>query len=258
MRTISVIGMGLLAAAAALAQEASPGDAKFDTKELSKTIREMALKSAPKEFVVTPAWNLSTPFPPRLRLPNLPRATIQVGDRVELAHGLWKRGRITMPNAERELALEVTDLKALPDSKYRLSITSAAPLIIDYEFQQWINGLMLLGVEGRAKARVKVDLDCEVALSFDFSSLPPGVKIDPKVTSLNVDLLALEVLDPNFANNPARIMGINEDLRGFVQTVLRGAEPTLRDEANKAIAAAIRDGKGTFSANKLLEAAQPK
>lgn len=253
------IPMGcLLGAALALnAQEPSLAP-KADYAELSKMIRTVILKEAPKEFHAAPAWNLSTPFPPRLRLPNLPRTTIKVGDHVELAHGSWKRARVTMEDPERDLSLTVTDVKQIDSSKYRVAVTSSAPLLVDYEFQQWLNGLLLLNIEGRAKAKLKVDLECDVALSLNALKFPPEVTVDPKIAALKVDLQDLEVFNPATANRPDRAQNINSELRNFVQGTIREAEPGIQDEANKAIAKALRDGKGTFSAAKLFEAAQKK
>jgi len=259
MKYVASLAGLLLGAFALVAQETPSLDpAKADYTELSKMIRTVALKEAPKEFRPAPAWGLSTPFPPKLRLPGLPRTTIKNGDHLELAHGSWKRARVTMENPERDFVLNVTDLTVLEASKYRVSITSIAPLNIDYEFQQWLNGLMLVGLEGRAKARVKVDIDCEVVLTLNALKLPPEITVAPKITSTKIEVQDLEVFNPATANRPDRAQNINGELRNFVQGLVRDAEPNVQEEANKAIVRALRDGKGTFSAAKLFEASQKK
>jgi hypothetical protein len=227
---------------------------KPDYTELSKMIRTMALKLAPKEFTAAPAWGLSIPFPPRLRLPNLPRTTIQVGDRVELAHGSWKKAKAWMEEPDKDFVLVVTDLKPLESSKYRLSLTSVAPLLIDYEFQQWLNGIMLVGVNGRAKSKIKIDLDCDVGLSLNVAKFPPEVTVDPKIIATKIDVQDFEVFNPATANRPDRAQNLNNEIKNFAQGFVRDAEPKIQDKANKAIAQALRDGKGTFSAVKLYEA----
>ncbi len=255
MKFASPFAIALALAVSAAGQESAE---KPDYSELSKMIRSMALKNAPKEFNVAPAWGLSTPIPPKLRLQNLPRTTIQVGDRVELAHGSWKKANIWMDDPEKDLALVVADLKPIDSSKYRLSLTSSAPLNVDYEFQQWLNGLMLVGVTGRAKAKVKIDLDCDVALSLNVGKFPPEVTVDPKVTSAKIDVEKFEVFNPAGAKRPELAQNLNDEAKKFVQGIVRDAEPRIRDEANKAIAEAIRDGKGTFSAEKLFDAIKSK
>jgi hypothetical protein len=237
-----------------LALPAQEAREKPDYTELSTLIRSKVLKEAPKGFSAAPGWGQSTPFPPRLRLPNLPRTTIKVGDRLELAHGSWKKGRAWMENRERDLALAVTDLKPSEAGKYRLSLTGAAPLLVDYQFQQWLNGLMIVEVSGRAKAKVKVDLDCDIGLSLNVAKFPPEVTVEPKIAKTKIDVLELEVLNPGTANRPDLAQGVNNQVRNFVQGLIQEAEPKIQEEANRAIAQAIREGKGTFSAAKLYEA----
>jgi hypothetical protein len=225
-----------------------------DYTELSKLIRSIVLKEAPKEFSAAPGWGQSTPFPPRLRLPNLPRTTIKVGDHLELAHGTWKKAKVWPENPERDFMLAVTELKPQGGSKYRLSLTSATPLLVDFEVQQWLNGLMLVGVNGRAKAKVKVDLDCDVALTLNALKFPPEVTVEPKIAKTKIEVQDFEVFNPATAARPERAQGLNNDIKSLVQGMVQDAEPKIQDEANRAIAQAIREGKGTFSASKLYSA----
>jgi hypothetical protein len=217
-------------------------------------IRSLALKVAPKEFTASPGWGQSTPFPPRLRLPNLPRTTIKVGDRLELAHGSWKKAKVWMENSEKDFALAVTELKPQDASKYRLSLTSTAPLLVDFEFQQWLNGLMLVGVNGRAKAKIKVDLDCDIGLTLNVAKFPPEVSVEPKIAKTKIEVLELEVFNAGTANRPDLAQNLNNEIKNFVQGMAQDAEPKIQDEANRAIAQALREGKGTFSASKLYDA----
>jgi len=227
---------------------------KPDYTELSKRIRALALKEAPKEFTASPGWGQSTPFPPRLRLPNLPRTTIRVGDHLELANGSWKKAKIWMDNPDKDFALVVTELKPQEPSKYHLALTSTAPLLIDFEFQQWLNGLMLLGVNGRAKATIKVDLDCDVGLTLNVAKFPPEVSVEPKIAKTKIEVRELEVFNPGTARRPDLAQNLNNEIKNFVQGMVQDAEPKIQDEANRAIAQALREGKGTFSAAKLYDA----
>jgi alpha-D-ribose 1-methylphosphonate 5-triphosphate synthase subunit PhnH len=236
-----------------LALSAQEAREKPDYTDLSKLIRSLALKEAPKEFTASPGWGQSKPFPPRLRLPNLPRTTIKVGDRLELAHGSWKKAKVWMDNPERDFTLAVTELKPQEASKYRLALTSTAPLLIDFEFQQWLNGLMLVGVNGRAKAKVKVDLDCDVGLTLNVTKFPPEVSVDPKIAKTKIEVRELEVFNPGTAKRPDLAQTLNGEIQNFVQGMVQDAEPKIQDEANRAIAQALREGKGTFSASKLYE-----
>jgi hypothetical protein len=237
-----------------LAQEPAPPPAKRDLEPLSKLIRDAVLKQAPRSFEDNSGWNLSRPFPARIRLPNLPRTVLRVGDHDELAHGSWRRVKGWMADPNKDLSLHVTELRPTEGGKYRLGLTSTADLQVEGEFQQWLNGLMIVGVTGRATATAQVDLDADVKLSLDVTKFPPEVQIEPKVVRLAIDLKKFQLFNPQTANNPQRAEGLNNDLKNLLQQALKTQEPKLTEEANRAIVDALRQGQGTFSAAKLYEA----
>ena len=252
-RFLSTLGT-VLVAIPLLAQEPAALPAKADLEPLSKLIRDAVLKQVPKSFEDNSGWNLSKPFPAKIRLPGLPRTVIRVGDHDEIAHGSWRRVKGWMADPEKDLSLHVTELKPLPDGKYRLSLTSTADLQVEGEFQQWLNGLMLVGITGRATTTAQVDLDADIKLSLDLAKFPPEVTVEPKVVKLSIDLKKFTLFNPQTANNPPRADGLNNDLKNLLQQAIRSQEPKLIEEANRAIADAIRQGKGTLSAAKLYEA----
>src|SRR6185369_16343842 len=122
--------------------------------------------------------------------------------------------------------------------------------LIDFEIQQWLNGLMLVGVNGRAKATIKVDLDCDVGLMLNVAKFPPEVSVEPKIAKTKIEVRELEVFNPGTARRPDLAQNLNNEIKNFVQGMVQDAEPRVQDEANRAIAQALREGKGTFSAAK--------
>ena len=159
-----------------------------------------------------------------------------------------------MADPEKDLSLQVTEFRLQDDGKYWLGLTSTADLQVEGEFQQWLNGLMLVGITGRATATAQVDLDAEIKLKLDLAKFPPEVTVEPKVVKLQVDLKKFTLFNPQTANNPPRAEGLNNDLKNLLQQAIRSQEPKLIEEANRAIAEALRQGKGTFSAAALYEA----
>jgi hypothetical protein len=245
--------LAVLVAIPLLAQEPAAPPAKADLEPLSKLIRDAVLKQVPKSFEDNSGWNLSKPFPGKIRLPGLPRTVIRVGDHDELAHGSWRRIKGWMEDPSKDLSLQVTELRPTEGGKYRLGLTSTANLQIEGEFQQWLNGLLLVGVTARATATVQVDLDADVKLNLDVTKFPPEVTVEPKVTRIGIDVRKFELFKPQGANNPQRADGLNNDLKNLLQQALKTQEPKLTEEANRAIAEALRQGQGTFSAAKLYE-----
>jgi hypothetical protein len=245
----------LVALVASLAAQEAPKDApKQNLEPLSKIIRDIVVKEAPKSVEDLSGWGKTTPIPPKLRLPNLPRTTIKVGDHVELAHGSWHKIKATIVDPEKDLTVRVNELKPTEKSQYRIALTGTAALVIDGEFQQWLNGLLIVGITGQATALVQVDVDADVKLSLDASKFPPAVKVEPKVVRCDVDLKKFELFRPENARNPQRAEGLNNDLRNLLQQAIRTQEPKIIEEANRTIAEALQRGKGTFSASALYQA----
>lgn len=232
----------------------APAQEKADHESLSRLLRDLAIKRMPKYVEDLSGWGKSTPPPARLRLPGLPRTTIKVGDRVELAHGSWKRMKAWMANPERDLDLRVTRFEPVEGSKkYRLSVTVIAPVEGEGEFQQWLNGLMLVAVTGQARATVQTDLDFDVAMSLDVTKFPPEVTVDPKMVRCQFDIKEFELFKAQQARNPQRAEELNQEIKGLLQGLLQSQEPRIRDEANKAIAQGLREGRGTLSAAALYQ-----
>ena len=95
----------------------------------------------------------------------------------------------------------------------------------------------------------------EIKLTLDVAKFPPEVTVEPKVKKLTIELKKFRTLfNPQTANNPPRAEGLNNDLKNLLQQAIRTQEPKLIEEANRAIADALRQGKGTFSAVTLYEA----
>lgn len=223
--------------------------------ELSRLIRTLAVKHAPREFDDLSGWGKSAPPPKTLRLPNLlKRTTIQVGDRVEYAHGLWRKTKVKLENPERDLTLRVTSIKPGEGLTYRVGVEAQAKVRTENEFQQWLNGVLLVGLSAPAKATVRADLDCDVKVSLDVSKFPPGVTVDPKIVASTLSLEKFELFDPNLAKRPQLALDLNAELRQLLNGALRSAEPKIREEANKAVAQALRDGKAGVSAVEVYKA----
>ena len=234
------------------------GQEKTDYEELSRLIHGLVAKGAPKAFEEKSEWGKSTPFPEKLRLPNLPRTTIKVGDRIELAHGNWKRAKMWLEDPEKDLGVTVTSFKQLEGSKVRLTLIATANLQSEGEMQQWLNGLMLVALTARAGAKVQGDIECDVNLSLDVKKFPPELMIDPKITRCDLELKEFTLFKPTEARNPERAEGINGQLKNALQSMLKNSEPTIREAANKAIAQALREGKGSISAAALYNAMNAK
>ncbi len=84
------------------------------------------------------------------------------------------------------------------------------------------------------------------------------VKVEPKVTSLKMDLKEFNLHEVATARLGKVLEGDNAKAFGsqykdILQDVMRHFEPTLKDQANQAIAQSLKEGKGTISLTELLK-----
>lgn len=251
------IGIVALAGGLSLGQNA-PSDQKADLVQLSKMVHSILVKEVPKQVTDASGWGQTIPIPmERLILPRL-RVTVKVGDRLELPHGLWRKIHLMIPEPERDVAVAVTDLKMEAGKPAKVSLDLSARVHSEMEFQHWQKGLATIGGVARATALVDVHIDCEVNLSLDTKKFPPEVKVEPKVTDSRIDVREFELLRPREGPAGDRARSINELLRSGLQALAQSQEPQIREQANQAIAQALRDGKGTLSATSLWSVFQGK
>jgi hypothetical protein len=162
-------------------------DASRDYTELSRLIHKVVAGQVPKAIEDNSGWGKTIPIPEDLKLPKL-RTVVKVGDRMELPHGLWRKVKLTMPDPAKDLNIRVKELSPMNGSKYRLKLEADANLHGWTEVQHWQKGLALVGFIAEADAAVLLNLECEVGLELNSKKFPPEIKIDPKVTGLEIDL----------------------------------------------------------------------
>ena len=235
-------------------------DDKLDYTELSKLIHQGVVAQVPKEFEDRAEWGKSIPLTTDLRFPRLQRVRIKVGDREEFPHGLWKRTRVWLDEPAKDLQIQVRDFKAVEGGKFQLGVDVKVALHGEREWKPWQKGLALPGLTVKADARLLLALDCEAAVSFDFTKLPPDIKVKPKILKSRLDLQEFDLLQIgnkllSIEGDRAREIGV--ELKDFLQQYIRSQEPQIQEELNQALAKSVLDGKGSFSGANLIKLLNP-
>jgi hypothetical protein len=228
---------------------------KDDYADLSRMLHKMVVKQVPREYEEKFDWGKSIPPPPKLVFPNLPRNMIKVGDRMQLAHGTWRRIHVKLDDPAKDLKIKVKDFKKLEKSGYRVVIDSEAFLRCDGELNQWLNGILLFKAVGQADTTIASTMVCDVDVAVNLAKFPPEVKIDPKIVELSLDLkdFSLNQLGGTLQGEKVRQIG-NDVMRDLLRELLKASEPTVKKYANEAIAESLKENKGKFSAAELLKA----
>jgi hypothetical protein len=236
---------------------APAGDAPRDEfADLSRLLHKMVVKQAPREVEHKIDWGKSVPFPEKLKLPNVPRTTVKVGDKLELAQGSWKRIHAKLDNPEKDLKIKVKEFRKQEKGPYRVVIDAEALLHCDGEWNQYLKGIQLLKVEGQADATIISTMVCDVNVTVNFKKFPPEAKIDPTIVEMTLDLkdFQLNRLGGTVEAEQVRKLA-NDLLRDLVRDLLKANEPTVKKYANEAIVESLKENQGKFSITDLLKAA---
>jgi hypothetical protein len=222
--------------------------------EFSKLLHKIALKQIPNYLEDNTGWGQTVPIPEKVRFPNLRRTTVKVKDRLEFPHGLWRKVKVWMKEPAKDLTIRVKDFK-VEGKLIRISLDAVAALETEVEAQQWQLGILLIGFKGKAGATIGLGLDCDVAIGPGKSVLE--VKVEPKVTKLTMELKEFNLHEAGTARvkvlEGESAKAIGDRYKDTLQEVMRQFEPTVKDQANQAIAQSLKEGKGTISLTELLK-----
>jgi hypothetical protein len=241
--------------AAPLLAWAGESPTKDDYADLSRLIHKMVVKQVPREHEERFNWGATVPIPEKLPLPKA-RTYLKVGDHLELPHGAWRKLRVKLDDADRDLTIRVKEFKKLDKGGYRVLIDSVAVLRCDGEWNQWQKGLLLLKVEGQADATIASSMVCVVDVIVNLKKFPPEVKVEPRITDLTLDLQDFKLNRIAGTLEGEKIRQLANDLmRDVLHDLLKASEPIVKDYANQAIAQGLKEGKGKLSAAELMKAA---
>jgi hypothetical protein len=152
-------------------------------------------------------------------------------------HGEWKRLTITTRDLKQTLDLKIHDVKNVSAEKQTFKVFLTFQMGVEYEQQNWGSGIRLWSGSVRARAQVKLEMDCEntIRVELDKNYLPEFI-IRARATSakLSYDKLVVEHIN-GVGGDTAKIIG------SAVHDVVKRARPSIeRDMLAKANAAIVK------------------
>jgi len=228
--------------------------AKADYSQLAGLIHAAIVPKLPKEIDDRTHWGSTIPDPGNLKLPQLARTRVKVGDREELAHGQWVRTRLWIDDPDKDVQIEVRDLRKIDAKTVQLQVAATVHGHGERERRQYEKGLLLFGLPVQADAVVVLVLDFDVGLTLSTAKFPPEVIVEPKVTKTQLELKEFDLRKVGKLMIGEKGRELGHELKGVLQEQLKKLEPALKEKANEAIARGLKEGKGTLSAEMLLKA----
>jgi hypothetical protein len=177
---------------------------------------------------------------------------------VEIVHepkndGVWKRLTVEAVNPSESLVFDLRNVTSPEPGRITFQVFTALDTHVTYDHQRWQTGFRLFDASARAKARVKVTLDCEATSRIENGVLLPDLVIELRVTKADVqyDNLKFEHI-AGIGGEAAQLIG------ELAHAALTQWRPSIeRDALSRANAAVVKSGQHKevrLSLAKLLKA----
>jgi hypothetical protein len=167
-------------------------------------------------------------------------------------HGTWRKVQVHAPNLTDTLVFDIRNLAQPEPGKLTFEVFLSFDVRIDYEQQDWANGVRLYAGSATVDARVKLAMQCEVTARIEKTgSILPDVILGVRVSKarLNYDNFKTEHL-AGLGGEAARLLG--EAVRHGLEKWNPGMEKELLAKADAAIVKAGQDKEVRLSLNNLF------
>src|SRR5437870_4123812 len=163
--------------------------------QLAKTLKPHLIKAIPATlYEKTDNWDHQVMVPVGLKWSGI-RPHIAKSPR---NHGEWRKLVISTQDLPRTLDLKIYDVKNINAEKQTFKIFLTFQMGVYYDQQNWESGARLWSGSVRARAQVKLDMDCEYTLkvALDKNSLPDfTLRLRVTDAKLSYDKLVFEYLN---------------------------------------------------------------
>ena len=166
-------------------------------------------------------------------------ALLVIGSTIATSAMAAPPGSLLAGSAKDELAGDLRAVANPEPGKITFQVFTALDTYIDYTHQRWESGLKLFDASARAKARIKVTLDCEATTRIENGVLLPDLVIELKVTKADVkyDNLKFEHI-AGIGGEAAQLIG------ELAHAALTQWRPSIeKDALAKANAAVVKAGQ---------------
>src|SRR5262245_52893691 len=177
---VLTVAVCLLAGSASSAQ--IPGLSGSAKDELAGNLRALLLKNLPDPlYESAPNWGHQEPAK-RLTIYDS-RLTVKK----ELKNdGRWRKIRVEAIRPADTLVLDLRELQNPEPGRLTFKLFASLDVLAHFQEQRWESGLKLFDFKARAKARVRVLLDCEVTTRFEPAGLLPDLVLTLKATKADL------------------------------------------------------------------------
>jgi hypothetical protein len=155
-------------------------------------------------------------------------------EKSEVNHGVWKQYKLTLVDPDKNLDVQIQNLRTLENGRIALTLNIAAKVHGWAQTTVYDRGIHIIGLEAEGDTGVRLSLDAEVGINPLKSSsfLPAGYALDPLVTNAHIQFEDFKLTRISDLRGPlAKEIGVV--LREAVEKELQG--PKLTAKINESI-----------------------
>ncbi|MBI1831870.1 MAG: hypothetical protein HYR84_10520, partial [Planctomycetes bacterium] len=203
--TFAIVMLVLMGPTTMSAQSPAKEDEPFD--RLAKAFKPVLVGVLPPTlYEKSENWGHQVMVPVGLKWRGL-RAQVQRSPR---NHGEWRRLSVATLDLPRTLDIKIFDVKTVNPELQTLKVFLTFRMGVEYEQQNWESGARLWSGSARARAQVKLDMDCENILRVDLdkkTNLPDFVlRLRVASAKLHYDDLVFEHIN-GIGGDAAKLIG---------------------------------------------------
>jgi len=168
-------------------------------------------------------------------------------------HGEWRKIQMRAPNLADNLVFDIRNLQRPESGKLAFDIFMSMDTEIEYEQQNWANGLRLYSGSATVDARLKLNLQCELTTRLEKSeSVVPDLIVGIKIIEAHLayDNLKTEHI-AGVGGEAARVLG--DAVKGGLDKWKPDMERDLLAKADAAIVKAGQAKEVRLSVSELIE-----
>jgi hypothetical protein len=239
MLRFGLLPAALLAVAAcglAFAETATPQTGTANTgaspDATAKIVAQLIADAIPREYERSKDWGRTTRITTGVRSSgNFFKFDIH-SKKSEVNDGVWKHYRATMIEPEKNLVVRIDNLRSLDAGRIALTLFATTKLHCWGRAKVYESGVHLISLEAEADAKVRLWIDCEIALEMAPGSFLSGIAVRPTVTGARMKLDEFRLQRISDVRGPI-VHELGDGLRHLIEDELNG--PKLAAKLNRSI-----------------------
>ena len=147
-------------------------------------------------------------------------------------HGLWKHYTVDLVEPEKNLSVQIQNLRPMDEGRLGFTLVLSAKLDIWGRARAYQYGVHLISLEVEGRTDFDLSLDCEIGADIQSIKGRSTVVIDPSVSAANLKLRNFRL--DRISNAKGKLVEeIGEEIEDIIAKQLRG--PKLTAKINRAI-----------------------